>query len=180
VGQFVYEGVQCYVYPPPVGKIPIHGLYNPSTSKHSYTADVTYARKDWNDLGAKFWIYSTEAANTQPLLVYKNTMTHIVQLSLKKFTNLGDGWIESDPIGWAYEKISDYSGRSTHLTALHRYYNANLNDNYFTTDQTVFSPGSTMKKEGDNLWNLKENNTEGWKYEGVVGYVFDKTKSIVQ
>ncbi len=103
---YVYEGVQCYIYPrPATGSTPLFRYWNPSITDHFYTTS-------WNELraggsgyvleGIQGYVNANRVAGTIPLYRYWNARAG------DHFYTTSWGELGSGRDGWAYEGIQCY------------------------------------------------------------------------
>lgn len=103
---YVYEGVQCYIYPnPATGSTPLFRYYNASGTDHFYTTnwrELGAGRSGWVLEGIQGYVHATQIPGTIPLYRYWNgrASDHFYTTSWRE---LGAG-----ASGWVYEGIQCY------------------------------------------------------------------------
>lgn len=103
---WVYEGVQCYIFPnPATGSTPLFRYWNGNASDHFYTTN-------WNELGAgrygwvlegiQGYVHATQQPGTVPLYRYWNPRI------ADHFYTTSWGELGGGAHGWGYESIQCY------------------------------------------------------------------------
>lgn len=164
---YVLEGVAGYIYPiiPPATTLqPLNRYYNKRTTGHFYTTnfgELGAGKDDYYMEGVAAYVHSSQASGTVPLHRYYNGVTEDHHYTTN-FDELGGG-----NHGYRYEGVACYvhphidtkqdpaAGQQSYTVALHRYYNPEHGQHFFTTN-----------------WNELGDGRDGYVREGIAGWVY--------
>eukprot|EP00163_Fabomonas_tropica_P020471 TRINITY_DN361_c0_g1_i2.p1 TRINITY_DN361_c0_g1~~TRINITY_DN361_c0_g1_i2.p1 ORF type:complete len:1592 (+),score=590.68 TRINITY_DN361_c0_g1_i2:243-5018(+) len=158
-----YQGVSAFVYVMPQERSEVHQWYNPKTKSHRYTT-ATKVERGWTDQGAHFFAYTGPRVGTQAVNEYVNSKSGERQITFKNFARLAAGFTRS-----AKPAFYTFTSHTPGTLPLFRFWNEQLQDNLYTTNVNNMVPTTTPGR----FKNL-EDNTTGWKKEGIVAYVYTR------